>query len=156
MASTTHTMSILVRQMVARLSAESKSGTDWFPDPKDPCGVVGSLLTFVLDRSSEVLESFISGGLFSDVPKLLLTELVPVSVTPLMEEKGSLVPLAGIFVPPNVFAKLPLLVMLAGTVVKVTPFDSECLVALGGEYVDRLADCRCGSGLLSRNMGPLV
>lgn len=131
MASTTHTMSILVRQMVARLS--SKSGPDWFPEPQGPGGVVGSLLTFVLDSSSEVLESFMIGGIFNDVPKLPSTEPMPVSVTLLWEEKISVVMLAGEFVPANVFAELPFSEMLAATVGKVTLFVSECSVVLRGK-----------------------
>lgn len=131
MASTTHTMSILVRQMVTRLSVESRSGPDWFPEPQGSRVVLGSLLKFVLDRSSEVLESFMSGGIFSDVPKLPLMELVPVSVTLLWEENTSLVTIAGVFVPPNVFAELLFTEMLAATVGKVTLFISECSVLRG-------------------------
>lgn len=127
MARTTHTMSILVRQMVARLSGVLTSGPDWFPVTPYPFVVVDTLLPFVPDRSSEV-ESFMRGGGFSDVLRLASLELVPVSVTLLWEEKASLVTYLGIFVPATMCAELPLTETLAVTAGTVTLFVSECSV----------------------------
>lgn len=136
MASTTHTMSIVVRQMVAGLLAESRSGPDWFPESLGSCGVKGSLLT---------LELSLSGGIFNNVPKLPSLEWVPVSVTLLLEERASLVMLAGIFVPPIVFAELLFSEKLAATVGEVTLFVSECSVVLKVNCVVRLGSCDCDS-----------